>query len=372
VSALLLWGNGWWFGGGLVEIHRQVEPIHRLHAAVLFFTASCALFSLLHRGIDWRDARLSALALVPLMVLCAVIEADLSAHPSMHFGFVVWPIAFVIAIWLLRRHDDTNWIGVLHTAGLWLFTALGSWEIAWWVGELVRGGDVWRFVGWPLLSIALVAWLSDGGERRGWPVARHFESYLFHGAIALAGFLWLWMLHANFESRGDPAPLPYLPLFNPLDIAQGAALLTLFGWLRRLRAVTFAPEIFRTTELASVALGTIAFIWLNGLLLRTLHHWAAVPLNLDAMVRSMLVQASLSIFWSVLALCSMVAATRLRVRPLWLTGAGLMAIVVAKLFFIDLSNISGIERIVSFIGVGLLMLVIGYLSPVPPAQSEAK
>ena len=42
------------------------------------------------------------------------------------------------------------------------------------------------------------------------------------------------------------------------------------------------------------------------------------------------------------------------------------AVVVAKLFLIDLSNIGGIERIVSFIGVGILMLVIGYVAPLPP------
>ncbi len=47
-----------------------------------------------------------------------------------------------------------------------------------------------------------------------------------------------------------------------------------------------------------------------------------------------------------------------------------MAIVVAKLFFVDLSNVGGIERIVSFIGVGLLMLVVGYFSPVPPAIAK--
>jgi uncharacterized membrane protein len=75
----------------------------------------------------------------------------------------------------------------------------------------------------------------------------------------------------------------------------------------------------------------------------------------------------------VLALCTMLSATRLRLRPLWLTGAALMAAVVVKLFFVDLSNVGGIERIVSFIGVGLLMLVIGYASPVPPSTTgEAK
>jgi uncharacterized membrane protein len=58
------------------------------------------------------------------------------------------------------------------------------------------------------------------------------------------------------------------------------------------------------------------------------------------------------------------------VRVVWLTGAGLLGVVIAKLFLVDLSHIGTIERIVSFVGVGLLMLVIGYFSPVPPAEGE--
>ena len=57
-------------------------------------------------------------------------------------------------------------------------------------------------------------------------------------------------------------------------------------------------------------------------------------------------------------------------RALWMTGAGLMAVVTAKLFFLDLSNVSGVARIVSFLGVGLLLLVVGYFSPVPPKQAR--
>jgi uncharacterized membrane protein len=338
---------------------------------VLFFvTASCAIFSILRRRLDWDDALYPVIALLPL--LCALALADFTRvnHPFQYIGYVVWPLAFVAHLWVLKRHEDEmqcaqGW----HTAGVWLFAGLSAWEVAWWTGELVRGGEVWRLVGWPLVPIALLAWLSDRGERIAWPVARHLEAYLFHGGIVLAGFLWLWMLHANFDSRGDPSPLPYLPLLNPLDLAQGAGLLTLFAWLGRLRRAPFASDFFQTHELAYVAIGSIAFFWLNGVLLRTLHHWAGVPFQMDAMMRSMLVQASLSIFWSVLALCAMVSATRMRTRPLWLVGAGLMAAAVAKLFFVDLSNVGGIERIVSFIGVGLLMLVVGYFSPVPPAKA---
>jgi uncharacterized membrane protein len=167
--------------------------------------------------------------------------------------------------------------------------------------------------------------------------------------------------------------LPYLPLFNPLDLVQGAALLALYNWLGRMHGLPTAPSFFHTGEFSYVALGSIGFFWLNGVLLRTLHHWGGVPFHMDSLMRSMLVQSSLSIFWSVLALCTMVLATRTQLRPLWLTGAGLMAVVVVKLFFVDLSNVGGVERIVSFIGVGLLMLVVGYFSPVPPASAkEAK
>jgi uncharacterized membrane protein len=66
----------------------------------------------------------------------------------------------------------------------------------------------------------------------------------------------------------------------------------------------------------------------------------------------------------------MLAATRTGARVVWLTGAGLLSVVIAKLFLVDLSHIGTIERIVSFVGVGLLMLVIGYFSPLPPAAED--
>ena len=56
-------------------------------------------------------------------------------------------------------------------------------------------------------------------------------------------------------------------------------------------------------------------------------------------------------------------------RALWLVGAALLSVVVVKLFVFDLSRISGIERIIAFIGVGLLLLLIGYFSPLPPRDT---
>ncbi|MNR69084.1 hypothetical protein D3C85_1940770 [compost metagenome] len=43
---------------------------------------------------------------------------------------------------------------------------------------------------------------------------------------------------------------------------------------------------------------------------------------------------------------------------------------VAKLFFVELSNRGGLARIVSFIGVGVLLLVVGYFAPLPPKRTD--
>jgi uncharacterized membrane protein len=162
-----------------------------------------------------------------------------------------------------------------------------------------------------------------------------------------------------------------VPLANPIDLANAGALMILLTWLRRVLtdAGLNSPQ---SLHRVAAGLGATAFVWMNGILLRSLHQWAAVPFDFGIMMESTLVQVALSLFWALLALGLMLLATRRGWRPVWLTGAGLMAIVVAKLFLIDLSRVGSIERIVSFIGVGLLLLVLGYFSPVPPRRGENK
>jgi uncharacterized membrane protein len=65
----------------------------------------------------------------------------------------------------------------------------------------------------------------------------------------------------------------------------------------------------------------------------------------------------------------MTGATRFKNRAVWLTGSGLLSVVVVKLFLVDLIGVGTLARIVSFLVVGLLILITGYLSPLPP-QAE--
>ncbi len=306
------------------------------------------------------------------MVVAAAFDAAEQAHPLAHLGAVAWPLALGLHLVLLRRHQTAGspyqyWA---HAAGLWLLAALGGWEVGWGIDRLVGGRAAWPIIAWALVPGALLTLLALAGARMGWPVSAHRDAYLRAGAAPLAAFLGLWAVLVNFVSNGDPSPLPYVPVLNPLDLAQVGAVLAVGLWFvegRRLGLTGFA-EVPLATAYGLLAAG--AFVWANAVLLRTIHHWAGVPFAPQALIRSDLVQTALSIFWTLLALTSMVVATRRGVRVAWLAGAGLMAVVAAKLFLVDLSSVGTVQRIVSFIGVGVLMLVVGYVSPVPPRMPE--
>jgi uncharacterized membrane protein len=178
--------------------------------------------------------------------------------------------------------------------------------------------------------------------------------------------LWclLWSVFA-MTCSASVAPLPYFPLLNALDFAQLAALLAIGLWF-----TVRAGEGGSLSRRVQILLGGLAFLTLNAVVMRAVHHWADVRYTLKAMMDSVLAQAALSLVWTTTALLLMVWARRAGLRPAWIGGATLLAVVVGKLFLLDLANAGTVERIVTFIGVGIGLLAIGYFAPVPPGSSE--
>ena len=159
------------------------------------------------------------------------------------------------------------------------------------------------------------------------------------------------------------APLPYLPLLNPLDLTTGFWLVLAVGAARlRAREAADAPHVGRKL-LAVLASG--AWVWFNLILLRSAAHYLGIAYRVDALAGSQVVQAMLSLFWSASALVLMRFAARRAWRRAWSVGAGLLGIVVVKLLLVDLASHGSMARVVSFVGVGLLMLLVGYLAPFP-------
>ena len=371
-GVLYWWGLLWWLIGGIGELHRYV-PGFEMSAALVFVTITTLASGEIYRRTQLGAARIAALLQLPAMIGFAVYAALNLQHPAADGGWWAWPAAFAGLYYLMFRHEGAPralLANGLNSVAAWVFLGLLSWELAWQISHRIAGGGSWPAAAWAVIPALFLWQLPRLVTRVKWPFAKNREAYLFGAGVGVALYLAAWSLITNCSSAADASPLPYVPLINPLDLAQTFVLLVLLRYWRFLRAVT-SPGFTRVDkQLPLPTLAALAFIWLNAVLLRTLHHWFGVALTLEDLMASTLVQTSLSLFWSILALLTMLVATQKRNRLVWLVGAALLGVVIAKLFLIDLSRSGSVERIVSFVGVGLLMLVVGYFSPLPPARES--
>lgn len=371
-AVLFCWGLAWWCIGGVSELWQHVDRTQALAVALAFASGTALLSSFIARRTRLRIALWPAAAWSLFLLFFALWSVLTEPHPLAHGGSIAWPIAVGCCYWILRRHDSALAAAIsapLHALTLWLWVGLLSWESAWQVSHALGGRGAWSSISWALAPLAVLSLLPKLHARLTWPVQVHERAYLRLASGGLALFLVLWSLASNFGLADPAAPLPYLPLLNPLDIVQALVLIALTRFWLRLRE---AEKLTADLDLRPLGFGLalLVFLWLTAVLLRSLHHWLGIPYVLKVMLDSTLVESALSIFWASLALATMLVATRLHARSVWLSGAALLVLVVAKLFLVDLASIGTVERIVSFVGVGLLMLVLGYFSPLPPAVEE--
>lgn len=365
-NVLLTWATVFWFMAGLGWIHENVSDTRAIVIALAFVGASSLLYELAAGWLTWPALRWPALTLWIAMPLAAGLQVLQATHPLGNEGWAAWPFAWACAMYGLY-HEEREGRQVLstprHAMGLWLPIALATWELHYWT-ETWNLGHAWRTAVLALPSTAVLIAALHPCHRNRWPLETRWPLYRDFLLTPVACAIGLWTLVANLKEPGSMSPISYLPLLNPLDLMIAAAFFALATWRRSIKDRG-------TTAFLDKVLAVSGFIWLNAIAFRSIHYWADVPYRLDRLLDDMLVQATLSILWTSTALVLMVVARRRMKRQLWLIGAGLLGIVVTKLFLVDLANSGTIARIVSFLVVGVLLLVIGYVAPVPPGEQEA-
>ncbi|MGH8354580.1 MAG: DUF2339 domain-containing protein, partial [Pseudomonas sp.] len=395
---LLVWGAGWWTLALVGEVLRFAAPELRAPLLLLLAAASVALWSLLVTRAQWRALALLCTLLVPAAAVTLLYAWNLEYHPAADFGWLGWGVLFAVHLWSLRRLAGLLPAGALsaaHVLGCWLILGVLALELRYLLYLLSEHYNAWRWLGWALLPSGYLLLMAQSlkapllmaqspraplpvAQPRSWPwpVTAYPREYrvLAAGPLALLMLAWFWL--ANIASDGAAEPLPYLPLLNPLELGLLFALFGVYQWLRGGLPQLGLAAAYRE-RLAQLVAGASLFALLTAAVFRAAHHWGGVPYQLDALLDSMLVQAGLSIVWTLIALPLMLVGHLRSRRELWLLGAGLIGVVVAKLFFVELGNRGGLERIVSFIGVGVLLLIVGYFAPLPlrrpaPEPEQAK
>jgi uncharacterized membrane protein len=368
VTAILaFWGWLWWIGSGLTAIDQFLPADSFFHAGLLFIVITSVLLPYFSALIKWRELNQLTGLLLPVMAAASFIEC-FDTHPASNWGWLNWIAEFAVYLWLLARDKLPG--GVWLRAPLpWLAAILGVKEWRYQMSLHVSEASVWHDIGWAIVPALIVAgicrWQQQTANVEDDLRLQSLKTWLWAGCAPLMAFLLFWFIYASLSASGYAAPLPYIPLLNPLDIVLTAVLLLFLIWLRAIRSINSL-----LTENAPVAAGLMGFALLNGMLLRSLHHWLGTPFEWAAIFTYPEVQMAFTFLWGLSAFMLMLLAHRKAHRQLWLAGAGLMALTVAKIFLLDLAQRGSIERIISFIGAGLILLIMGYFAPLPPAQTE--
>ena len=366
---LIGWATLWLVAVAVQEIDRFVTPGWGLAASLAAASAVALLYTGLAHRFVWRMVALPVMAHAAVMVGALVALMATLDDPLAGGRWWAWPVALAthaVVLWRAAPHWPARLREIVHALGALILAALGSL-----IGRHVTAdwGDdwsAWPWLGWFVAPVLLLLWLPRPGAVRRWPLRLEPQAYQGGAAGVLALGALAWSVLANLASDGSARPLPHVPLLNPLDVGVGLALAASALWLR-------GPAGTRTVtnpRIGTTLLAACAFVWLNAMLIRGFHHFGGVPYRVDAWIASNAVQAGITLLWSVTALVAMWWAAKRAVRAVWVTGAALLGVVVVKLLLVDLSGSGTVARIVSFIGVGVLMLVIGYVAPLPVKEER--
>jgi uncharacterized membrane protein len=300
----------------------------------------------------WLAAIVVAVVTARVAYQPTIAGADLGATPIFNwllYGYGVPAAAFWIAGWLLRgRADDLP--ARMVDAGAILFTVLlAVLEIR----HYVTGGDIYRHTNGvveAMLYVNVGLAMTIGLER----VRGRTRSVVHNAAALLMAAMTLFAILSDLAL----ASVPYL---HSIPVGGAFFNLVLLGYgLPAVLAITLAL-IARTTRpisyrvAATIAAVTLALFYLTLEVRRLFHGPILDGPTTDAE------QYAYSTVWLAFGIVLLAVGFFLRSQPARLTALAVIALTIAKVFIIDTASISGIYRALSVIGLGVVLLGIGWV-----------
>ena len=333
-----------------------------------------------------RDAWLSA-------SLAALLAATGYISRSLNLPQLRWP-AMLIALVVLARlglnlhvldYANSHWLGrywVVYGYGLPLVMFHLAWvqfgrdETRDLLSKVLEGGRIALVAMFVSALIRVVVAGSLGAERLGLLEAGlHITSWLVSAAACWrrwsvhGGFIDLWAgriltaLACGFLIAGpllglnpvfDRQMVGNWPVANALTPAYllPGVLLAFIGYvLRNHSTLALWRTVWPPTSLGLV------LVWLSMEIRRFFH----APDDLDATFMSTPENYSYSAVWLLFALALLAAGITARVAQLRYASLAVLVLVVLKVFLVDLSDLEGLLRVASFLGLGLCLVGIGFI-----------
>ena len=321
----------------------------------------------------WRELDASKWLLWPVMLLMVGYQLWHQQIVAAGWSNLAWCVALPAALMLLRRDGKRLLPRIamgLHLSLFWMILLALAAELFWFARSLPWGMAAWGSGLAMAAGGGVIMGLSAAVRRRGWPFREWPALYACLAPIPVVVALLVLLVVTNFQD-GVVYRQTWLPLINPLEEGAAFALLGLVVFYRAVDRY-YPAWLSQARPWPAVAMMAFGFWWLNGALMRALAWYGDVAWNMASLWDSRLIQTSFALFWMLSALVVMIHATRRASRQEWLSGAALLGVVMVKLMLVDSAGGGGLSRAVAFIGVAILVLIVGYFSPLPPKTGDEK
>jgi len=346
-----------------------VQPIIACYVIAIW------LWFIVAHKVNWPALRYAIIALWPVLLLAFANNILFYQH-TYYAGLwgLSWIVAFMsgyVYLYFDRNHLEEKSKKcplILHISLLWIIFAWLYYEVSWALSFLPWGFEV---IKWSILT-AITGVIILGffvlNKYRRFPIQLYRVQYWQIGLLPLGLYL-LFQLVTGLYSNGKIIYWTYVPFINPLEETAAFAIMIVAVWLNKLvtsQTQPYQAQAIKSLQLTRLLVITLVFLWVNSIILRSLSEWLDIPWSFYSLWHNNIVQVVLSLTWTVISVVLVAVAHRYLLRYIWFIGAILQAIVVIKLVLVDSIELDGLMRAFVFIGVALLMLVIGYLAPLPP------
>ncbi len=372
---LFYWGLLWWLGIHLYKIDHLLTNDIGINILILFVTLSFLLLAFIGQSLNWKFPEKNAVIVLPVIILFTLVRYTdhYSLIPFDNYGWLSLPVCIATSYLFLYRNSliwESNLVKIYHALSLYLIVFLLTWFIDGLCARIFTQYNLFSYLVWGIVPAICVLALINIRNVNLWPIKNYPNSYLSDGLIPVFGFLSIWCIAASSQISSTKL-FAYLPIMNLQDISIFFVIAVMLYWIYLWSNEKLEKINFINKALAYLVIIFISFVWLNSMIAHSVHYYAGVDYNLLTMLGSDIYQSSVSIVWTLTAFIIMTFSSKQQLRKLWFVGATILGLVILKLFVIDMNDSGTLTRIVSFIGVAVLMLVLSYFSPTPPKLDKA-
>jgi len=312
----------------------------------------------------WLAAIMVAVVTARLGYEPRVVGTDLGTTPIFNwllYGYGVPAASFWLAGWLLRRRAD-DLPARMVDAGAVLFTVL---LVVLEIRHYVSGGNIYR----PAAEVVEIMLYVNAGLAAAIGLERvrgrtesivHNAAALIVAGATLAAILFELLFSVGPRFADHPVGGPFFNL-----ILLGYGLPALLAITLALIARTTRPMSYRVV--ATITAIVLALFYLTLEVRRLFHGPILAGPTGDAE------QYAFSTVWLAFGIVLLALGFYLRSQPARFCALAVIGLTIAKVFIIDTATISGIYRALSAIGLGIVLLGIGWVYQrvlYPRARSE--